>query len=146
MNRGLVTVGVCLCISTRVLCDDAVPDVRCEVNKSVEGLTQPEKEAIRSGNRTFSPLVAELIERDRPPEKPPELPDTSRAKVIDWEQAKRMVWNGLVTTLMQSHSRSVYLITTSGRAYRTTEPAIDEIFDVAALVDPCHKYIRYIME
>jgi hypothetical protein len=146
MNRTLLSVGVCLCLSARVFGDDQIPNVRCEVDKSVEALTQPEKDALRRGDRSFSSLVAELIEKNGPPEKHPELPDTGNAKAIDWQQAKRMLWNGLITTVMQTHKRSVVLVTPSGRAYRTTEPTIDDVLRAAALVDPCHKYIRFITE
>jgi hypothetical protein len=147
MKRTLPAIALCTCISGPVLGDEAVPIVRCEVDKSVKSLTEAEAQAIDKGNRTFSPLVTEVIEKYGPPEEPPPpLPDTSNAKVIDWEQAKRMIWNGVVNTLMQNHSRSVVLITASGRAYRTTEPVLDDIFLVARLVDPCQKYITYILE
>jgi hypothetical protein len=124
---------------------DSVPDVRCEVEESEERLTRDEMKAIRSGDSKFNPLVAELVERMVPKE-PPALPDTTTEQEIDWEQAKRMVWNGLVTTTIQGHDRSVVLITSSGRSYRTIEPRLDEIWRVAALIDPCHRYITHITE
>ena len=108
-----------------------IPYVRCEVDESVQRLTRAELEAIRSGNWTFNSLVAELAER-MPPKEPPNLPDTINEKEVDWEQAKRMVWNALVTTTIQAHDRTVILITTSGRSYRTVEPRLDDIWRVAA--------------
>ena len=122
-----------------------VPDVRCEVEESVERLTGAELEAMRSGNSKFNPLVVELAER-WPVTEPPALPDTTNAQEIDWEQAKRMVWNALVTTTIQAHDRTVVLVTSSGRSYRTVEPRLDEIWRVAALIDPCHRYMTHITE
>lgn len=124
---------------------DGVPDVRCEVEESVERLTRAELEAIRSGDSKFNSLVSELANR-WPPKEPPSLPDTTNATEIDWEQAKRMVWNALVTTTIQAHDRTVVLVTTSGRSYRTVEPRLDDIWRVAALMDPCHRYITHITE
>jgi hypothetical protein len=128
------------------LAAEPVPIVRCEVDASVERLDRTELEALRKKDRAFSPLVTELLDQSGPPTAPPELPDTDKAKEIDWEQAKRMVWNAIVTTTIQGHDLSVVLVTKSGRVYRTKEPKIDEIYRVAALIDPCHRYITHITE
>jgi hypothetical protein len=144
MKRYALVGFIAFCGAT--CAQETVPNVRCEIDASVDRLSRDELEALRNKNRAFSPLVSELLDQRSSPNAPPKLPDVSAAQRIDWEQARRMVWNGLVTTTLQGHDLSVVLVTTSGRVYRTTEPRIDEIYRVAALIDPCHRYIRHITE
>ncbi len=126
--------------------DETVPVVQCQVDRTVQGLTREEREAVAKSNVEFNPLVSEYLSRWGPPKEEPTWPDTRNSVDVDWPQAKRMVYSGLVTTAIQNHALHVWIVSVSGRSYHAIEPRVDEVFHAVAVVDPCHRYVRQISE
>jgi hypothetical protein len=71
---------------------------------------------------------------------------TSNSKVLTWTQARKMILAGVVTQIVQSHNKRVELTGRSGKIYVTHEPKLDAVFEIAAVVDPCRVYIRWLTE
>jgi hypothetical protein len=67
-------------------------------------------------------------------------------KKINWELAEKIILNGQIKTIVQSHNRSVLLLTANGQGFITKEPEIDRVIDVAGIIDPCHVFIGLITE
>jgi inhibitor of cysteine peptidase len=64
-----------------------------------------------------------------------ELPeDQDEASRIEWEEARELIMSGQVEQVVQLHSLEVRLYLEDGRELVTTEPNIDDVFDV---VDEC---------
>jgi hypothetical protein len=126
--------------------DEAIPNVECAIGKSVQGLTATEQEEIRMSNGTLDPVVSEYLLRWGPPAAPRKPPNTNNSIGIEWTQAKRMIYMGLVATVVQTHALDVWLISTSGKSYKAREPSLDEVFRSASVVDPCHRYIEFLTE
>ncbi len=126
--------------------DEGIPRVECAVGKSVQGLTAAEQEAVSGTDKTVDPVVSEYRKRWGPPAAPPKPPRTDNALDIEWSQAKRMIYTGLVRAVIQTHARDVYLISASGKSYKTREPSLDDVFRAASVVDPCHRYVDLMTE
>lgn len=64
--------------------------------------------------------------------------DAAGMQTVSWEQAQELINAGQVTTVTQLHSLEVTLQLDDGSTVTTTEPAIDDVFDVIrACGDPC---------
>lgn len=69
-------------------------------------------------------------------------PIASDPTVVEWETAVEWIMQGNVKQVSQTHSLEVYLDMKSGEQYKTTEPAIDDVFKVIeACGDPCKDMI-----
>ena len=68
-----------------------------------------------------------------------ELPeDQDEASRIEWEEARELILSGQVEQVFQLHSLEVQLYLEDGRKLVTTEPAIDDVFDVVEECgEPC---------
>jgi hypothetical protein len=120
----------------------AEPLPACEADKTKQDLTQAERDAIRESNEKLDVLTSEYLLRWGPPSKPPVLPQRAPAIEIDFPQARRLILNGLVTTIIQTHSLDVWIVSTSGKTYRTREAILDEVVHIARMVDPCGRFIN----
>ena len=58
---------------------------------------------------------------------PPSRPGPSSG-TVSWDEMKKVIQNGQIKSVAQTHSLRVDLYTVDGRHYQATEPAIDEIF------------------
>jgi hypothetical protein len=68
----------------------------------------------------------------------PLYPDSEDGEEVTWEMAQAMILNGEVKQVIQAHSLQVTLMLKDGRTLITTEPAIDDIFEVIELCgNPC---------
>jgi hypothetical protein len=114
----------------------------CEVEKTKQDLTQAERDAIQESNEKLDVLTSEYLLRWGPPSKPPVLPQRAPATEIDFPQARRLILNGLVTTILQTHSLDVWIVSTSGKTYQTRETILDEVVHIARMVDPCGRFIN----
>ncbi len=115
-----------------------------------ERFTEAEIEALRKGDSSFNALVREaLAYKQKLHEEIDQqfrAADFDRAEKIDWEQAKRLILNGLVVLTVQSHKRNVLLVTRSGSVYESTETQLDEVDAIVRKVDPCGILIKSITE
>jgi hypothetical protein len=69
-------------------------------------------------------------------------PIASDPTVVEWETAVEWIMQGNAKQVSQTHSLDVYLDMKSGEQYKTTEPAIDDVFKVIeACGDPCKDMI-----
>jgi hypothetical protein len=143
-----VFVGVALLMLAcgPALGDGSSASAFCAVEKSGQNLTPAEREAAKKLDNNFDVVVAEYLIRWGPPSKPPDLPRREPATTIDWPQAKRLILNGLATTVIQGHSLDAWIVSTSGKTYKTREPALDEVVRTARVVDPCGLFIKLISE
>jgi len=58
--------------------------------------------------------------------------------VVSWEEAEALILSGQVEQVAQAHSLEVTLYLRDGRQLSTTEPKIDEVFDVIGRCgEPC---------
>jgi hypothetical protein len=123
-----------------------IASASCTIEKSGQNLTPDEREAARKLNNKLDVVVAEYLIKWGPPSKLPELPRRDPATAIDWPQAKRLILNGLVVTVIQHRSRDVWIISTSGKTYMTQETAPDEVVRIVRVVDPCELFITFISD
>jgi hypothetical protein len=107
-------------------------------------LTAAQWQSVLDGKPAGDPIVMEAIDQEK--KKYDEAAPISNPSPIQWEQARKLVLLGVVRTTFQLHDLTVRLVTASGRWFVTREPRIDEIYRVAAVVDPCHVYIRHVTE
>jgi hypothetical protein len=62
---------------------------------------------------------------------------------ISWEEAQSLIMDGQVESVFQSHDLRVVLTLKDGRAVETTEPAIDDVFEVIeACGEPCADLVK----
>ncbi len=61
-------------------------------------------------------------------------PGPGEGETVDWETAVQLINSGQVTAVFQNHDLTVTLTTVDGRTLVTTEPSIDEVFNV---IDEC---------
>jgi hypothetical protein len=129
-----------------VIADEAIPASHCEIEDAAQGLTDSERRAVGKSNVPFDAVTFEYTLKWGSPNRPPALPRIDKAAGIDWQQAKRMIYEGLVTTIVQTSALEIFVIGTSGKAYKAHEPAIDAALHAAKVVDPCGKFISFITE
>jgi len=79
--------------------------------------------------------VTDTFTLDVDNELPEDQDDPSR---IDWEEARELILSGQVEQVVQLHSLEVRLYLQNGRELVTTEPNIDDVFDVVEECgEPC---------
>jgi hypothetical protein len=104
-----------------------------------------ELKAVLDGKPHGDPVLEEAVAIEAAARSGP-IRATPSSKQLTWAQARKMVLVGAVTQIVQSHSKRVELTGRSGTIYVTREPELDAVFKIAAVVDPCHVYIRWITE
>jgi len=108
-------------------------------------LTPEQWQSVLAEKADGDPVLLEAIEHehtrghDDPAPKGAPIP-------ISWTQARTLILLGTVRTTYQAHDLKVVLATHSGRRFITQEPTLDAVSKVVSAVDPCHAYIRQVME
>jgi predicted small lipoprotein YifL len=70
-------------------------------------------------------------------------PGPAQSEVIDWSIAQTRILNGEVSGVVQTQSLQVTLTLKDGRTMITTEPALDDVFNVLDQCgDPCKDVTR----
>jgi len=67
-------------------------------------------------------------------------------QILTWGQARTIILLGAARLLVQSHNLTVQILARSGKSYKTHEPRIDDVWKIAAIVDPCGIYIRRVTQ
>jgi hypothetical protein len=123
--------------------------VMCGDTKSQHAnLLSPEQwQAVLGGRAGGDPVLEEAAALERIPEEhqPPEeelLLALPKPRSLTWAQARTIILLGAARQIIQSHNLTVQLFTRSGKTYKTREPRINEVWKIAAVVDPCGLYIR----
>ena len=138
-----------------VLCADLAQGnslVGCETRDGYRNLvreiafTEEEHAAWMENDRRCNSVGKERVFTDIEENPDDWFPDSQSAEEVPWQDAKRLVWMGAVTTIQQLHNRRVYLLTRSGNSYFTEQPKLDDIFAVVRRVDPCGQFVRQITE
>jgi hypothetical protein len=95
-------------------------------------------------------LVDEMLKDEARQEKEFEthtpLPNFTSPTPLDWLSARILIGLGYATQVMQSHDRTVLLLSKSGMSFRTKEPHLDDVIHVVLQIDPCHVFVRVLTE
>ncbi|MTW10041.1 hypothetical protein GM658_05455 [Pseudoduganella eburnea] len=67
-------------------------------------------------------------------------------KKVTWQLAEKLILSGRIRTIVQSHDRSVLLLTSDGQGFIAKEPEIDRAINLSGEVDPCHVFIGVVTE
>jgi len=121
-----------------VQCGDQYPDT--------EGLLSPEELEQALGAKASKDVV--ISEASRTPRfaRPAFVGFPKSQTHVDWVTVKRLVLLGAVAEIFQTHSRTVIVVTRTGRILDTTEPQLDDVVHVARVVDPCAVFIHIATE
>ncbi len=119
----------------------------CQLDSNPEQTwpTPREQSTLESG-RAGSGAVAEYVAHRRREVAPSQPRPVARATYVEWEDAKRMILRGYVVAIEQNHRGEILLTTDRAKFFKTSEPQIDNVFVVASVVDPCHRFIKLITE
>ena len=119
----------------------------CQLDSNPEQIwpTPREQSALASAS-AGSGVVAEYVAH-RPREVAPSRQSAAaRVSRIEWEDARRMILSGYVVAIEQDHHGGILMTTDRGNVFKTIEREIDNVFVVASVVDPCHRFIKIITE
>jgi hypothetical protein len=108
-------------------------------------LTPKQMTAVLDGKPNGDPVLLEAMALPRLSALQP-LARAKSPKPISWEQARAMILLGAVVEFLEKRDLTVTLTTRGGNAYLTREPRDAEVSRLSELVDPCHTFIRHIVE
>lgn len=119
----------------------------CQLDSNPEQIwpTLREQSALASASASNG-AVAEYVAHQHREVAPSRPTAAERASRVEWEDARRMILRGYVVAIEQDHQGGILLTTDRGNVFKTIEPKIDNVFVVASVVDPCHRFIKIITE
>ena len=97
-------------------------------------MTQLERPAVNQASRKILAMVAAGVLIASCSRK-------SETESISWPEAEKLIREGRIQSVVQAHSREIWLTGSRGAAYRAVEPKIDDVIHLVREVDPSGKKI-----
>jgi hypothetical protein len=111
-----------------------------------ERFTEGEVEAIKRGDASYNALVKEVLDlhkREAERLRTQKWPRADNRKTIDWQQAKRLIRNGLIVEVLAGDT--VSLLAKSGIWYETKPTDEESVATIVRQVDPCGIQIKVLV-